>query len=44
VLVTPRAPHGVFPAPKEYAPEVFVPGAGAIFDLERNADIGADAL
>jgi len=36
--------HRDFPAPTEYAPEVFVPGAGTIFDLERNADIGADAL
>ena len=33
-----------FPAPTEYAPEVFVLGAGTIFDLERNADIGADTL
>ena len=33
-----------FPAPTEYAPEVFLPGACTIFDLERNADIRVDAL
>jgi len=36
--------HKEFPKPTEYAPEVFIPGVGTIFDLERNADIGADAL
>jgi hypothetical protein len=43
-LVTEQVCHREFPAPTEYAPEVFVPGAGTIFDLERNADIGADVL
>jgi hypothetical protein len=41
---TRQVSHKDFPVPTEYAPEIFVPGSGTIFDLERNADIGADAL
>jgi hypothetical protein len=39
-----KVPHRDFPVPLEHARLVFATGAGAIFDLERNADTGADAL